>query len=80
LEIALDVHAAKQAAHHTVAHDRILPATGRVDGITPTILENAIFHQGPLDAIGAAATGLNAVTLAFFDQAVAKYRFGYIAG
>jgi hypothetical protein len=67
LEIALDVHAAKQAAHHTVAHDRILPATGRVNCITPTVLKHTALHQSPFDAVCAASARLDAVTLTFLD-------------
>lgn len=81
LEIALDIHAAEQAAHHAMADDGILPAARGVDTVPPAILKDAVFHQGPFDAGGAAAPArLDAVPLTLFDQAMAEHRVRHMAG
>lgn len=81
LEIALDIHAAEQAAHHTMTDDGILPAARGVDRVAPAILKDAVFHQRPFDAGGAAAPArLDAVPLALFDQAMAEHRVRHMAG
>jgi pilus assembly protein CpaC len=61
-KIALDIHAAEETAHRTVAYYRVLPSSCGVYGVPAAILEYTVAHERPFDTVtAAAATGLDAV-------------------